>query len=609
MSRRTSRPFSGIVFGWEREAPAGKIGFTNGIAGQKRTKARRKLVSDESEAHVMVVAPTGSGKGRNLMIPTLLTSHAPAVVLDVKGEAAAVTARARREMGHEVYIIDPFRVVTETPDTLNPLDVIDPSSRGVHEDALEATEAIIGPEASLRDRFWDNWARSLVSAVVHFVLTAGDEPRTLANVSDWLNGDEVDMKLALLLDNKRVSGTSYNNIAGYLRLPERETRPSVLGTVQQHIRLFGSDVVREAMSATSFDLQGLRDGRPLTIYLVMPPDKLDSHAPILRMWLWALMSMVIRRKRNPRVPTLFIIDEMGHLGPMPIIERSVTLLRGYGVRLMMMLQSVGQIAKLYPNDHGTMASNCLAVAAFGIAKPVPAREVADQLGDLTAEQLLALPDDALAFRLRNRPTQVLTRLDYLKDRTFAGLFDANPHYDARDDERTRAPSAPHIDHGPTSLTCETKCEPEAQMAASDFRGVHQARAEVWRLERVLRVKRSRSTMVAAQVRRDLDAARLRLADLEAKARASIPAIFSPAQTMLPAGTPVERRHGPSKVRITLLGLGEDGLVRLRFEQHAVGRDIEVCCRPEDVNTVAYLMARGEEALITPDRRPAERPGS
>ena len=62
MARSNKRPFSGVAFGWEREQSAGRIGFTQ-AASQAKPSARRKLIVDESEAHVLVVAPTGSGKG------------------------------------------------------------------------------------------------------------------------------------------------------------------------------------------------------------------------------------------------------------------------------------------------------------------------------------------------------------------------------------------------------------------------------------------------------------------------------------------------------------------------------------------------------------------
>src|SRR4051812_4199702 len=84
-----------------------------------RTTPRRWGVQDLSgqaplgyggEGHLITVAPTGAGKGRSVIIPNLLSYDGPVVVTDPKGENFAVTARARRQMGHAVYKLDPFGV-------------------------------------------------------------------------------------------------------------------------------------------------------------------------------------------------------------------------------------------------------------------------------------------------------------------------------------------------------------------------------------------------------------------------------------------------------------------------------------------------------------------
>ncbi|MEO1608425.1 MAG: type IV secretory system conjugative DNA transfer family protein [Pseudomonadota bacterium] len=595
MVQQKKQPFSGIAFGWERSAQSSAIGFTTATAKPVKS-SRRKMIVDETEAHVLVVAPTGSGKGRNLMIPTLLTSHAPAVIIDVKGEAAAVTAAARRAMGHDVHILDPFKIVTENADTFNPLDVISPDEMTIGDEALEIAEGIVGTEGSHRDRFWDNWARSVISAVIEFAVTDDDEPANVGQIWSRLNGEDVPYNLAVLLDSGRIKGLAYNNIAGFLGLPERETRPSVLGTVQQHIRLFGSPAVKNAMEKTSFDLSALREGRPQTIYLVIPPNKLASHAPMLRMWLWALMSIVVQREKNPPVPTLFIIDEMAHLGAMPILEQSVTLMRGYGVRLMLLLQNIGQLQKLYPNDNGTIASNCLVAATFGTTSPIMARPMAELLGDVTAEQLLAMPHDTLALRQRSGPTRFLTKLDYLKDRKFAGLYKDNPRYSTNSDRAYDEETATHMNNaGDTTADGGV---------VSGFKAVRDANAEIMRLENCIANMRKKGQTPQLKVHLEkLAKARKALVQLEAAVRDSIPEIFTPSECNLPKGKTVTRTHQPTKIHITLHGSGNKRMCKMTFQKLAVGSKMDVQCRPEDVNLRAYLIVQGEEALMVNQSTP------
>jgi type IV secretion system protein VirD4 len=425
MARKPStKPFFGVPFGWEGSTGAGApIGFV----ANSTQKVRGTLVTDTSEAHVLVVAGTGTGKGRSVLIPTLLETQASAIVIDVKGEAAAVTARYRRSIGHEVHIVDPFRIITDQPAALNPLDLINRDPLMIDEDALEIAEMIVG-DGSLRDRFWDNWARSLIAAMVSVVTTVESEEGSLANLWQWFHRDDAILELAKLLDTGKVPEVAHGHIAGFLGLSERDTRPSVLGTVQQHIRIFRNPIVRAAMSKSSFDLDAIRDGRPLTVYLVIPPDKIRSHSAMLRLWLWAIMSTMIRRRTNPSAQTMFLIDEMGHLGAMPLLEDAVTLMRGYGVRMVMFLQHLNQLAKLYPENHLTIASNCGAIATFGVENYGMARSLADLFGDVSTSELLAMPEDEIALKVRKQSTRRLTKLDYLQDTRYKGKFDTNPRY-------------------------------------------------------------------------------------------------------------------------------------------------------------------------------------
>ncbi len=427
--RRSSGRRQGLSFGWETQngAPAG-FGFTRGASGSGGSDVPQ-IVSDTGEGHALVIAETGGGKGRNFLIPNLLESHNSMVVIDPKGEAASITARRRRQMGQEVVIIDPFRIVSDETATFNPLDLVSRDPQERIEDAAEVAATIVG-EGSHHDMFWDNWSQSLISAMVSAVIATQPDEANLGRVWKHFHGSDTSYELAVLLDTvgKQMDEVSYGHIAGFLQLPDRETRPSVLGTVQQHIRLFGNPLVKTAMHKTSFDLAALRDGRPLTIYLVIPPHKIRSHAPMLRIWLWAILTAMVRRPTNPVLPTLFLIDEFAHIGAFPLLEDCVTVMRGYGVRMVLFLQHVEQLAKLYPNSVKTIVGNCSAIAAFGISNAAMAEPIAKLIGDISADQLIAMAPDELALRLRKAPTRLIKKLDYLSDRHFRGRFDSNPRY-------------------------------------------------------------------------------------------------------------------------------------------------------------------------------------
>ena len=281
---------------------------------------------------------------------------------------------------------------------------------------------------------------------------------------------------------------------------------------------------------------------------------------------------------------------MAHLGPMPILEQSVTLMRGYGVRLMLLLQNIGQLQKLYPNDNGTIASNCLVAATFGTTSPIMARPMAELLGDVTAEQLLAMSSDVLALRQRSGPTRFLTKLDYLKDRKFAGLYRNNPRYDNSKDRNNGESDSKRAEN--------TDGVADDCSVVSGFRAVRDTNVEIMRLEEgIAHMRKTKRTQHLKLYLDQLAKARKTLVQLEAKVRGNIPEIFTQAECYLPKGKSVTRTHQSTKVQITLHGSSNKKSRKLTFEQLAVGSKIDVQCRLEDINLTAYLIAQGEEALM------------
>src|ERR1700675_1545343 len=175
MRKRASRRVgpdsdSCLLYGWNALAQKETIGFMSPAATV--SPGPPALIADRTESHVLVIAPTGAGKGRNFIIPNLLTSTAPAIVLDIKGEAARVTARRRREMGHEVVILDPFHIATDNPGSLNPLDRLAASAETVEDEALMLASLLSEGRRFEREAFWDDLAENLLAGLFTHVPTS-----------------------------------------------------------------------------------------------------------------------------------------------------------------------------------------------------------------------------------------------------------------------------------------------------------------------------------------------------------------------------------------------------------------------------------------------------
>lgn len=406
--------------------------------------AAGELIADDTESHLLAVAPTGAGKGRSLLLPWLLSYTGSAIVIDPKGEAAAVTARWRRETGQRVCIVDPWGLVRrprgEPADALNPLQVLLAGSEDLGDDCATLAELIAGEApVSSQDPFWRECALHLMTALIGWAwvrprITGQSLPDDGTPGAVWslLHHDDMTYHLAVQLDTvgKHPEFPSFvrEGFVNFLGHEGEKVRTSVRSEAVSLMRVFGSQRVQQATATTTLPLDTLREGGAVTAYLVIPPDKLESHARWLRIVLGSLLALMVQRRGRPALPTLFAVDELAHLGPMPQLKQAITLLRGYGVRVALFLQSMAQLKSLWPRDHEAIAENCGLWLNFGNTSLAAARQVADPLGDVSAEMLFQMGRDELALHRAGEATVLARRLDVLHDPLFKGRHDPNPRH-------------------------------------------------------------------------------------------------------------------------------------------------------------------------------------
>lgn len=417
---------AGILLGWDdARASRPSIGFGVGTRGEARGAT---LIEDADESHVLCVAPTGAGKSRGFIIPTLLSWSGPAIVVDVKGELTQTTASYRRRIGQEVIVLDPWRMTTPTPSHFNPFDVLR-SEADLADGALSLASLLSGGAPKKSDPFWTERAETLIAGCI--ALTALKHENANGSFEDvWrmLHADDTVYSLGVQLDmlGKDPDPFVVGAIGSALHTAE-VTRAGIISTAQSLVRVFASRSVQDSLRNTDFALQAIDRGAPLTIYLVVPWGKLRSHAALLRIWIASLMSVVLRRKRRPPLPTLFVLDELAQLGPLDEVRTAATFGRAAGLRALFVLQSFAQLKQLYP-DYETLVDNCGSMVTFGHTTPQMSAGLAEMLGDVSAETLFSMRPEQVAIRTRGVPTRIGRRLDYLSDPLFSGRADPHPMF-------------------------------------------------------------------------------------------------------------------------------------------------------------------------------------
>ena len=423
----------GLLVGWSLERAHAKqpIGFNFGNPLKTPDNGYIDPILFDDEGHLITVAPTGAGKGVGCIIPALLRHDGPVIVIDPKGENYAITARRRRELGQKVYVLDPMGVTDAGDDeraTLNPLDAIDPEHPLSVDEMTSMVDGLMESFSSGRDRFWVERAKQYVLALLaHVISDLPASQRTLAEVRDLVDAS-VSTAEPIKQRLKRSRHPLAHSMVAMLSLDASNTLAGIQAFAQEMLAFVRGPLVEQATATSSFSLESITLGEPISIYIVLPPHMLASHGRLLRLWISALMSAIIRRRTKPHKATLFLLDEAAQLGELRQLQQAITLLRGYGLKTWSFWQDVSQIKRCYPDDWPTMINNCRAVQCFGANNMNAARDMSDLVGLGTAEGVLDLKDNEMLLQIAGDEAVYARLPNYLADTPFAGQFDANPFY-------------------------------------------------------------------------------------------------------------------------------------------------------------------------------------
>lgn len=413
-------PLSDNVFVYDPEKRPAAL-FAGVVAGQvvnPKDPAKRYVIGGvpvgiEDNRHRIMVAGTRSGKGRSAIVPVMLDYRGSVIATDPKGELAMMTASHRAEkLGHDVYVLDPFGVVKGPASAFrcgfNPLEAIRPESFA--EDAGLIADAIVA-EVNDKEPHWDAGSRAFIEGVILHVKT--DDRylacRNLAIVYDTILRGAFDPEkgarsLKPGLFNEMVNNPAANGAvqAAALEFFERSDREysSMLSTVRRHLRFLSYPGIQDVVSDHKFDLEYLKL-KPTTIYLCLPARTMGTCAGWLRMFINIMLQRMEENLAPPvgMVPVLAILDEFATLGRMRQIEDAAGQIAGFGLKLWVILQDLGQLKSLYGDRWETFMGNAGVMQFFGNSDLTTLKWVSERLGkttvitqsdkDLSAQQAIA----------------------------------------------------------------------------------------------------------------------------------------------------------------------------------------------------------------------------
>ena len=202
----------------------------------------------------------------------------------------------------------------------------------------------------------------------------------------------------LLLVHPKVAEAAANMYNG-----AEQTAASIMQTAQTSMAVYQDPLIRQNTAVSDFTLRDLLDpSQEVSLYLVLQPNDIDKLRPILRLFVNTMLAKLVRdmefarkedakkgaaaKKEKPKKQRLLLmLDEFPQLGKLESIEKSLAICAGYGVKICIVAQSMGQLNKIYTKDNA-IPGNCHVQIYFtptledggGTAKTL-----SDTLGDKT----------------------------------------------------------------------------------------------------------------------------------------------------------------------------------------------------------------------------------
>jgi type IV secretion system protein VirD4 len=360
--------------------------------------------------HLVTVAPTGSGKGRDVLIPALLDEtmrDLSALVVDPKGQLAAVTGPEAARMGKRVIMLNPFSIWPECigpgaerfrglehlcdfAGAYNPLATLDPASDAFVPDAEAFAQSIVYQEHE--GDHWTDSARELVTGLILYAAAYGDR-RTEKHLA-WVRSTICnrkrlfDLAAKFFVNDDTLAASEVNEFISQKlgRFGEPEAKDnreigSIISTAVTQTSFIGNGAISKNLASGSFLFRELRE-RPTVIYLILPGRRLKTCSRWFRLIVGAALNELMDEQKTRGLPCLLLLDEFAQLGPMKAIEDAFGIARDYALTLWPILQDLSQLQRDYEDSWETMLANAGMLQLFRPQDNTTAEYVSKRTADI-----------------------------------------------------------------------------------------------------------------------------------------------------------------------------------------------------------------------------------
>jgi len=332
--------------------------------------ATRLFPSYVDNRHLCTIGPNRTGKGATVIMQALLRVSHSVVVVDPKGQNAAVTMAARKAMGQDTYVLNPLGLHTSEPWCLprhryNPLRNLDLNDPNVSAKGRAIAQALIVTES--RDPYFDDTARDLVASVNFQVVAERGKDGTFGHTRQMITDIAARGSEAARILN-RMSKSPYpfirQPIGRFLESESRDVAAACNTAVTQTTLLDDgplTDPKHGTLTGHDIDLAQLKR-KPTTLYIIVPGHLMESYGRFLRLLVTDCINQIITEPGG--YPVLMVLDEFARLQNLPAVTAAFGFAAGFNLQLWPFLQDLSQLQHVYGKEWSTILANAGMVQFF-----------------------------------------------------------------------------------------------------------------------------------------------------------------------------------------------------------------------------------------------------
>jgi type IV secretion system protein VirD4 len=375
---------------------------------------RQEYLRHNGPEHVICYAPTRSGKGVGLVLPTLLAWPHSTVVYDIKGENFALTAgwRGHAEGGNNTVLrFSPVEI--DAGIRFNPLNEIRYDTLRDVSDAQTIAQMVCFTGSDEGDHWAESAASLITGLILHIGYVRRQEKRPAASLRDvaaMLNtpgqGIRDTLQQMLLEDHDPTRANKWRGRAGELltthpivsekaqQMLDKEDKElsGVLSTAATRLSLYADPIVAANTGGSDFKINDLMNSeKPVSLYIVVPPSDKERLRPLVRLMFTLIVNRLTekmdfkdgRSVQGYKHRLLCMVDEFPSLGKMEVFSEALAFCAGYGIKMYLITQDRTQLVDKY-GDNESVTGNCHVRIAYAPNN----FQTAEWLSGMTGEQTI-----------------------------------------------------------------------------------------------------------------------------------------------------------------------------------------------------------------------------